>query len=219
MRRNIFLLLFLAIQISISVFAKGKPDIGVIAGATNYMGDLNNSGIIQSPGYTFGLNFRYNYNPRYVFKISAHWLNLSGQASPYNDISKLLPSQSFVSNMVELTPQFEINFLSLKYNEKKTIFSPYVSFGIGSMIQVAGTNAAKPMFNIPFTFGNRFFLSKIYTLGLEWNIRKIFSDQIDGFSNIGDQKNLFHNNDWFYFVALNFSVRLFTNKVDCPAYN
>ncbi len=213
------LILGIFIFISSCIFSKAKGDLGLLIGGTYYLGDLNPTGLFRSPGVTCGLNYRYNINQRYVVKASFNWLMLSASDALSTDKYQQFRNNSFASNAFDLTPQFEFNFLPLKFAEHKRSFTPFISTGLGFAAFIGSSSTNKVV--LPFTLGGRFALGNMWSIGFEWNARKLFSDKIDNQTNIGSINNtsMFYANDWYYFAGVFVAVRLFANKIDCPVYN
>jgi len=214
-KKNLFILIILTSSL-VSVFSISRAEIGGFVGGSYYLGDLNPTGVFKSPRYSLAAVYRFNINPRYVIKVPASWIALS--ATDNNITHIWLHTQTFSVNVIDISPQFEFNFLPLKFAEGKKYFTTYVSSGIGFMTAFGSQTSSKV--NIPMALGCRLTLGKAYSVGLEWNLRKLFSDNLDKQLNIGSNgsSSLFHNNDWYYFVGAFFSVRLFSNEIDCPAY-
>ena len=214
--RFFFVFIFLTLSFT-PLFSISRGELGGFAGGSFYLGDLNPTGIFKSPGYSVGATYRFDINQRYVIKVPFNWVTLSGSDNNLNHVW-LTTSRTFAVNVIDLSPQFEFNFLPLKFAEGKKYFTPFVSAGLGFMAVLGGTTTSK--LNIPMAVGCRMSLGKYYSVGLEWNLRKLFSDQLDGQLNIGSngRSNPIFNNDWYYFAGIIFSVRLFANQNDCPAY-
>ena len=218
MCRKFFLISTILTSSLVSLFAISRAEIGGFVGGSYYLGDLNPTGAFKSPSYSIAVVYRFNINPRYVIKVPASWVTLSASDAQSSDVFQKLRNSSFSENVIDISPQFEFNFLPLKFAEGKKNFTTYVSSGIGFMTAFGSQPTSKV--NIPMALGCRLTLGKAYSVGLEWNLRKLFSDNLDKQLNIGSNgsSRLFHNNDWYYFVGAFFSVRLFSNEIDCPAY-
>jgi len=200
------------------LYSQRKSDLGLCLGTAYYMGDVNPILPFSSPGINLGVVYRYNFNIRYVLKLEANYMKLGANDANFTDYFQLARNLSFNFPAYDFASQFEFNFLPLKFAEGKKYFTPFVSAGLGFMAVLGGTTTSK--LNIPMAVGCRMSLGKYYSVGLEWNLRKLFSDQLDGQLNIGSngRSNPIFNNDWYYFAGIIFSVRLFANQNDCPAY-
>ena len=200
----VFVLTFLVIGLAKSQSA----EIGICAGTSFYMGDLNPKGVFKGARFAGGLLFRYNINPRFAFKATALFGSLYADDAKTGTIERNL---NFRSNLSELSAQMEINFLKL-YNEPgKNFISPYLFAGIDLFsfnpqaelngkwydLQALGTegqglNKTDAEGNtydqkrysltnvaIPFGIGLRVNFLKYYSIGIEWGFRYTFTDYLD----------------------------------------
>ena len=227
--RKALLLFFLSYPCLL--FPQSKSDIGVLGGGTYYMGDINPSTPFYSPGYNFGVNYRYNINSRYVLKGEMNYLTLSANDANFTDSYQRARGMSFASKIIDYAAQFEFNFLPIKFVERKVFFSPFVSAGLGvaqvlnatglSSIGSIGSSTPKTInFVVPFSLGARISLGEKWSVGFEWNMRKTFTDNLDGVQNMiaPSMRSIFNNNDWYYFYGLFFTYKIFEFPGECPAY-
>lgn len=200
------LLSFLVLIFSLS--AKSQThEIGPFLGMSYYMGDLVNTRMFSTPGYNFGVNYRYNMNSRFAIKFAVHYGQISGD-SKYNKKSLQYKNLSFHSSLLDFEGGLEINFLEYMPGSTKHRFTPYIFGGLAVFrfnpkayyqgeeyeLQGLGTEGqgltAYPdmqaykltSFAIPFGFGFKFNISKRVSLGLEWGMRKTFTDYLDDVS-------------------------------------
>jgi hypothetical protein len=198
---------------SISVFLMSfgtmaqHHEIGPFVGISYYMGDLVQSQVFSTPGYNFGLNYRYNINPRFAIKIAGHYGQIAGD-SKNNKKNLRYKNLSFHSSILDIEAGLEINFLEYTPGSTKHRFTPYVFGGVALFsfnpkadfqgetyeLQPLGTEGQgltaypdrKPYklssFAIPFGIGFKWNLSKRVSIGLEWGMRKTFTDYLDDVS-------------------------------------
>lgn len=198
---------FLVLIMSYNVKAQ-THEIGPFMGISYYMGDLVQSRIFSTPGYNFGVNYRYNMNQRFAIKIAVHYGQISGD-SKFNKKSLQYKNLSFHSNILDVEAGLEINFLEYMPGSTKHRFTPYIFGGLSMFrfnpkafyqgqeyeLQPLGTEGqgitAYPdktpyklsSFAIPFGFGFKFNVSKRVSIGLEWGLRKTFTDYLDDVSS------------------------------------
>jgi len=212
--KKLFSVLILLSLYSNSSICQERKDLGIQAGGSYYMGDYNQGTPLYKVSPSFGLIYRYNLNKYYSLRLSAGYGSLRGSYTAQNPY---LPGAtgSFSKHVIDLEGLCEINFMSfttLRY--KKDNFSPYVIIGVGGAY-IGGNIIPK----IPFGVGVKYCPASRVTLGLEWRLNKTFDDGIDNYHNVYDgSKAMFHNNDWFSFMGLTVTYRLFNNKFTCPAY-
>ncbi|RPH33944.1 MAG: hypothetical protein EHM93_02940 [Bacteroidales bacterium] len=208
-----FLVLSGALFLSGSIKSQERRDIGLQAGGSYYMGDYNQGTPMYQPSPSFGLLFRYNLNKYYSLRLSASYNGLKGN---YTSSNFYLPgvTGSFSKQLIEAEGLCEMNFMS--FNTKclnKDNFTPYVIFGFG-----AAYVGGEIIPHLPFGVGVKYCPLPRITIGWEWRLSKTFSDNIDNYNNVYDgSKAIFHNNDWFSFVGLFVTFRLYKNNT-CPVY-
>lgn len=212
-RKLVLIVLFSLLINSIGISQENR-DLGVQAGGSYYLGDYNQGIPLYKPSPSIGLIFRYNLNKYYALRLSANYSNLKGD---YSSVTYYLPgiTNSFSKQIVELEGLYEINFMSFTTRHfKKDNFSPYVILGVGGAY-IGGDIIP----HLPFGVGLKYCPISRVTVGWEWRVSKTFSDNIDDYKNVYDgSKAIFHNNDWFSFVGLFITFRLYNNKNTCPVY-
>ena len=115
-------------------------EVGPHIGATAYVGDLNvwrNMGQWEWKGlkqfhYDLGVVVRYNYDPRWSFRLDYSHLKLrAGDAVAAWHPQSLLNFQSTVDDLSLMT---EFNFLNYYTGKSDKAFSPYIFAGISGMM-------------------------------------------------------------------------------------
>jgi hypothetical protein len=177
-------------------------EIGVLAGGTYYLGELN-------PGRQFLLTrpasggiVRYNFDNRWATRFNL----LSGQISGDDAISRAneMRNLRFTSPLTEASLVFEFNFLDYFTGSKIHYFSPFLFAGpaffifepradfqgelvslrdlgtegqieTGSTYRLSGVAAL-------FGFGVKYSINNRLGLALEWGMRKTFTDYLDDVS-------------------------------------
>ncbi len=213
------LLFFFAIFLfSLNINAqKNRSDIGFQVGMASYMGDLNTNTLFNSPSTALGVHYRYNLNPRYLFKFTGSYMGVSANnigipPTYYNSV----PS-NFSTNLIDLAAQFEINFLPFTFADRKVGFTPFISAGVGYYYTISGPGPSLP--SLPFAMGVKWNFKKRWTIGAEWEHRKLFNDKFDGVENLlpaGESRSLLINNDWYSYFAVFISYKFFYQG-SCPA--
>lgn len=214
MIRKLFFLLPLFLLFSSLCKSQERRDLGIQAGGSYYMGDYNQGTPLYQPSPSIGAIFRYNLNKYYSLRISANYGGLKGS---YSSLNQYLPGSpgSFSKQLFESEGLCEINFMSFNTKHlKKDNFSPYVILGIGGAY-VGGEIIP----DFPFGVGVKYCPISRITVGWEWKLCKTFNDNIDGYQNVYDgSKAIVHNNDWFSFVGLFITFRLYNKNDTCPVY-
>lgn len=207
MKKAAFILL--ALLFSTGIFAQ-RSEIGVMGGISYYMGDINTSKLFYKPNFMGGIVYRYNFNPRWAFKMNAIYGKIEGDDKDFGNIRNL----NFRSRIVDLSAQIELNFLPYFTGSKKARVAPYIFTGLALFsfnpqtdyvdpltketqtvdLQPLSTEGQGTIANpnvgtysltqlaVPFGLGCKISLSKIVCLGFEWSYRMTFTDYLDDIS-------------------------------------
>lgn len=220
------LLILLLVFPSKLITAQRKSDIGLIGGASYYMGDINHSRHFYAPSAAGGIIYRYNFNPRHSLRFSGLYTSLKGNDNDFEDAFQQRRGYGFKTSIIDLGITTEFNFMNYKPTSlRKDRYSPYVSAGVGyasvlsSSIQPYRNIRAKSAATIIFGVGFKYNLARRWSTGAEWTFRKTLNDMLDGTENIGTEQGVFfHNNDWYSIVGLFITYKIFNWREDCPAY-
>ncbi|MCD4736848.1 MAG: DUF6089 family protein [Bacteroidales bacterium] len=120
-------LIFISIFFVLAFAGKSQLEVGVFAGTSFYMGDLNPSIPFLNAGAGFGVLGRYNLNSRWAVKLNGYQGTLIGD----DQKSKFLEDRSlmFKSNVKEFGCVIEFNFLHYFTGSLKDYFTPYIFGG------------------------------------------------------------------------------------------
>jgi hypothetical protein len=213
-------IIFIFLLFPILLYSQRKSDLGLSIGAAYYMGDINPVLPFYSPGIDLGIIYRYNFNVRYVLKLEANYMRLGANDADFTDNFQIARNQSFSAPVYDFAAQFEFNFLPLKFVARKFKFSPFFSSGIATQLMKSGATI-KYSFVFPFAVGIRSTVGKNWSVGFQWNQRKMFNDKLDGVENLvtDDVKSIMHNNDWYSFANVFVTYKIFNFKDNCAAYD
>ena len=146
--------------------------------------------------------------------------------------------------------QIEINYLKYILGAKKTPYTSYVTAGIGVVyfpydldsddlttlkrINIASNKGnstiSQPVIatTIPFGIGFKYTLGQRLGIGIEYQMRKMFSDKLDNlddplaYINIDNEEitytDMTHNNDWSGYLGIHLTYKIYIGKRACPAY-
>lgn len=213
MRYKIF---FLILFLPTILFSQRESDLGLTIGTAYYMGDINPITPFHSPKIDLGIIYRYNFNVRYVLKLEGNYMKLGASEANSIDAFQLSRNQSFEATVYDFAAQFEFNFLPLKFVGRKMGFSPFFSSGAA-----ASFNERKLSFVFPFAIGVKTTFGKNWSVGLQWNYRKMFNDKLDNVENLVSsnvERSILHNNDWYSFANVFITYKLFNSNDECAAY-
>lgn len=191
-----------------------ESEIGFIIGGSYYLGDLNQFKQFYRTKPAFGLIFRKNLNPRYSLKLSALYGNIEAYDADSRDSFQQARNLGFRSKIIEASGQFEFNFLPYTIGDPETPFTPYLFTGLagfyfnpqgslsGQWVDLRDYSTEgqglvpgkKTYSNIqvswPFGGGVKMNLGGRFGLGLEWGLRKTFTDYLDDVSTVYVQPDI-----------------------------
>jgi hypothetical protein len=183
-------------------------ELGPVAGVSYYMGDLNPGRQFFMPRFGGGLVYRYNYHPRWAWKIQASYMSIQADDAESKSLSQRNRNLSFRSSIYEFSPQIEFNFFPYEVGNVVYPATPYVFWGFALFrfnpkaeykgewreLQPLGTEGqgtaqyrGRNPYSLlgatfPFGFGVKFHFLKIIGVGVEWGLRKTFTDYLDDVS-------------------------------------
>jgi hypothetical protein len=183
-----------------------RHELGLFGGGSYYVGDINPKKQFAQTQPSFGLIYRYNLNPNWAMRFNVYQgkVESSDAVIRYNQPRNL----SFRSNITEIALGMELNFFEYKTGDRKRLASPFIFAGLGYFkfnpeaefdgkwydLQPLGTEGQgttsypdrKPYtlgsFSIPFGIGAKFSIGKTVCIGMEWGMRKTFTDYLDDIS-------------------------------------
>jgi len=204
------LTLFLMLPFETEAQEDYRFDIGGGVGMTGYLGDANTANLWKNPGWDAELLLRYIFNPRWSLKTNFYVGGLRGNSESMTNVFPDNRNFKFSTTFYELGELAEFNFFNYGIGEtyrKLKRISPYITAGIGILMwTVEGkTNAS---FCIPFGVGVKFKPAKRWNLGLEFLMKKTFSDKLDG-PDLSDpykiKSSFMKNTDWYSTLTLTIS--------------
>jgi opacity protein-like surface antigen len=225
----IFLIGFLAIK----ALAQPSVDVGVFGGAGTYFGDMTKIDFQKSINPAYGGFVRFNFNPRYAIRFNV--INGTIGAEGEYDYQPLNPSPTDISwnfnkNVLDISLNFEWNYLKYIVGDKETHWSTFIFGGVGMQTYkytIAGIDGSEIAPTIPFGLGVKYNLSKRWGIGLEGGLRKSFSDKLD---NLDDPLSYInksvtpnaqvkytdqlHNNDWTSYMGIHLVYKLIYGNQD-----
>ena len=204
---------FLIIALPFFLHAQNlRWEVGGIFGLSTYSGDL----IKPSPydfgefNVAYGLMVRHNVHTNISLRLNFMQGELSGNDLNYSD--RVNRGFRFASPVTEGSFMVEYDILGhLRYKDGRfrKIISPYIFGGVGmafldqqifyneaythaSLEEIRldkRTDPESTKMAVPFGIGLKSDLSPNWTLGVEWGIRPVFSDMLDGVNQSGDPGN------------------------------
>ncbi len=197
-----------------------RYDIGGGIGMTGYLGDANTANLYANPSWDMEALFRYILNPRFAFKTNFYVGGLRGDSA---DMTNVFPDGNtfkFSTTFYELGEMVEFNFFNYgmgrKYQRLSRI-TPYIAAGLGFNVWSVDGKANASLV-IPFGVGVKYKVNKRLNLGLEFLMKKSFSDKLDG-ENLSDPYQIKHsfmkNTDWYSTLTFTISYEFSRRCAEC----
>lgn len=181
--------------------------MGIVVGGMNYKGELSrnlfNDDFIH-PGV--GVFFRHNIDRRWCWKVSVNYGRISGDDAKASTAFERNRNLSFYSNILEVSPQIEFNFLPYETGNSDYPFTPYVFTGLSVFrfnpkaeingqtfaLQPLGTEGQglggtnryrRTQFAIPIGGGLKISIGS-FGIGIEVGARRTYTDYLDDVSTV-----------------------------------
>lgn len=185
-------------------------DIGGGFGITGYLGDANTANLFQNPGWDAELLFRYIVNPRINLKTNFYVGGLRGDSSQMENVFPDNGNFSFSTTFYELGEMFEFHFFNYGMGEtyrNLKRWTPYITAGV-SVTAWSVDSEAGAAFTIPLGIGFKYKPARRWNLGLEFLMKKTFSDKLDGpalSDPLGIRSEFMKNTDWYSTFTISIS--------------
>ena len=206
-----YLLITLSFLCSYKVDAQYN-ELGFMIGASNYKGELSRH-IINTDFLhpAVGIFYRHNWDRRWSWKMEINYGRISGDDAKASSPFEIDRNLSFYSNILEISPQIEFNFLPFEIGRVDYPFTPYLFTGIsvfqfnpkaeldGNVYELQplgtegqGTNGTNPykrvQIAIPIGGGIKIAVGNI-GIGIEVGARRTYSDYLDDVSTLYPDMN------------------------------
>ncbi len=197
-----------------NVQAQEGVEFGGYLGASHYFGDLNTDFSLNNPGLTIGFLGRYNFNERIAIKLTG----TVGQVSAYdfdsNNTFEQRRNLDFQSRVLDVSGQFEFNFLPYVHGSKTQFFTPYLFAGLSvtnfnPQTEICNSNPSTP---VSICNGNTSLVS-LRPLGTEGQFKGEEYYTTTGGLAFGAGFKVSLNYEWSINVELS-GRRLFTDYLD-----
>jgi opacity protein-like surface antigen len=208
-----------------TLFAQqAKWEIGISAGMSPYLGDINKQ-IVYVPsqsGFGAQLHAKYNFKPSFALRAAAAYMTLKGDDKNFSTPDwRTKRGFSFTNTLMEGSLCLEYDILA-KSRERKgntsAKLSPYLVLGgavafhdpkatfnepniVATAVVISEDKAAvgkMTSFAIPLGAGLHYAINPKWSLGLEVTSRVSKSDYLDGISKAGNP----NKNDWYALSSL-----------------
>ena len=181
---------------------KPPDNLGFFAGASFYLGDLNNfSNFYPLTQPALGLVYRHNFNPRFSLRMNGIYGIVKGDDAVSHSSAQKQRNLSFRSNIIEGSAQLEFNYLEYKIGSEKYPASFYLFLGLGGFwfdpqanlngswvklrpLHTEGKKYSPVQVCMPLGIGAKFNMGTKAGLAIEWGMRKTFTDYLDDVSTV-----------------------------------
>lgn len=194
-----------------SVAVAQRSEIGLLAGGSFYLGDINPKRLFAQTRPAGGLYYRYNINTRWAFRMGLTYGRIQADDKHFNNPRNL----NFRNDLFDVSAMMEVNFLNFFIgSDRQYRFTPYLTAGVavcfsnpkgyrfneqtdrtewfalqplhteGQGLPDGPKNYSLTQFAFPFGIGLRYSISSRVSIGLEWTMRLVFSDYLDDVSGV-----------------------------------
>jgi len=181
-------LIFLGLILSLTTLQAQKGfDAGGWVGSAFYFGDLNPNFDLTRPGLAGGIQGRVNFNERISIKLSGNVARVRGSDEVATTSYESKRNLSFYSNIYDVTPMLEFNFMPYLHGSRDMYFTPYMGVGFtvfkfNPKAELDGTVYDLINFNTEGQEGNNYYnVSSGWTMsiGVKWDINYDYSINIE----------------------------------------
>ena len=175
-----------------------QRELGFLAGASYYLGDLNPRTHFLGSQAAGGIFFRYSTNYRYAFKFGFNYGRVSANDAASGESNQRERNLSFRSDIYELSSTAEFNFVEYRIGHDKHRFTMFIFGGLAGyyfnpksdigngyeslrnyQTEGQGKKYSRVQISVPFGIGFKWNVHKKIGLGLEWGPRRTFTDYLD----------------------------------------
>jgi len=204
-----FLLLLTAVIFSQSVSAqkftpKSRTELGFLLGGSHYFGDLNQEKLFRFTSPAAQLLMRYNVHSRLAWRTNIGIGKVYGMDAKSSDPLLMNRNLSFKSIILEASTGVEFHYLKFQIGHRKYNFTHYILAQIGLFymnpkaelngtwynLRDVGTEGQGTSLTdqkrygliqlcVPLGLGFKFSPNERISIGLEYGIRKTFTDYLD----------------------------------------
>lgn len=185
-------------------------DFGAGLGMTGYLGDANTANLFQNPSWDAELFLRYIINPRLGLKTNFYVGGLRGNSAQMTNVFPTGETYKFTTTFYELGELFEFNFFEFGIGEtyrKLKRITPYIAAGISMTLWTVGGKVSTGI-TLPMGAGVKWKVNERLNLGMEFLMKKVFSDRLDGEQledPMGIKSAFAKNTDWYSTLTLTIS--------------
>ncbi len=200
--------IFFACMMSISFAQKqtirSRSELGLLIGGSYYIGDLNQYGHFKNSQPALSLLYRFNINHRVTWRVNLSYGSVKGSDSDAKNQVLKNRNLNFSTLIFEAATGVEFNYFPFQFGHPRYNATAYLlaEIGVFTMNPIASINGervelqslgtegqgselsskgyySKTQLTIPLGFGFKASIGPKVSLGVEYAIRKTFTDYID----------------------------------------
>jgi len=218
LERNVLVFLLIFFVPGIKAQDKYLAEIGVAAGNGFYLGDANGQPF-KNPTTVYGATFRYRFNPRTALRTE--WNHGVAEGKYINATDETVNFSNSL-NAFDICGEFNFFDLMQKPNNRNSKrYSTYVFAGLGTMIYPNDSSKTVTALSIPFGVGFKYKVSSRFNVNLQWNMRWIDSDDLEGVNELNNPHGLNGSNpfnkDFFSAITLGITFDFLKKPCDCKS--
>lgn len=178
-------------------------ELGVLAGPSFYVGDINPHFGLKTPGPSLSVLGRYNFNTRTSIRLDLAAGRLIGRDSLSENPFQQARNLSFRTDYVDASLDLEFNFFNYVHGSRSQYFTPYVYGGLafvyyqpkaklndewhalrplGTEGQAVGDEYAQMSAALSYGMGLKMDFNYEWSLNVELCARQMFGDYLDDVS-------------------------------------
>src|SRR5688500_1120835 len=205
-----YILPFLFLIICSPVFSQKGYELGGLAGASFYVGDINPSYSVKTPGPSLGVIGRYNFNTRTSIRFDLGAGRLIGRDSLSDNPFQQARNLSFRTDYIDAAIGLEFNFFNYVHGSRDQFFTPYVFGGLGFTYynpkaklddkwyglrfmgtegQAVGDEYSRIAPALAYGMGVKMDINYEWSINIELSAKQMFSDYIDDVSTVYPDMN------------------------------
>lgn len=188
-------------------------EIGVLAGGSNYIGDVGSETYINPNNIMFGGVYKRNISPRFALRGSFTYAEISADDADSKNIARKERGISFNNSIKELAVGLEFNYFEFNISDYRKTQTPYLLLEFAAFNYTTidretspGVYATKSTtsFAIPFGVGYKTKVLDNLVLAFEVRARYTFKDDLDfnyrdgSFLDFGNP----NSNDWYMLTGI-----------------
>ena len=213
-----YLLVFTLVLFAVGSTQSQTYEVGVLAGGSNFIGDVGRTNYISPNNIVFGGIAKWNRSARHAFRASVLFTNLEASDTDSNDARRQNRGYSFTNTVIEGSVGIEYNFWDFDMHQSfDKPHTPYLytgftyfyhdSFALDPAEDALVNTSSEWDLAIPMVIGYKAYIGGSIVLAAELGARYTFTDNLDGNFPGTEEYNYasfgnINNKDWYMFSGI-----------------